>query len=88
MFVAQIATYVAMHLVASTLRDEVNVAAQCTPKLCLSAVGDDLHLADDIEAECSLDKACGIIISREPVDDEAVRKVVLTGDRYALPSNS
>ena len=64
--------------------DHVDVAAEGAAELGLSAGGDDLELADDVEAVEGAGESGGVVVGGEAVDDEGVGEVALAADGDAL----
>src|SRR6185437_2163793 len=82
--VAEIAVGSAVKVVATAACNEVEVAAEGAPELCLAAGGDDLQFRDGLDGQRGLDKAGGVVVGREAVDEEGVGEVALRVDGEAL----
>ena len=73
----------AAHGVGAALGHDVDVAAERAPELGLRAGGDHLKLVDGVDPVGDAAQRRRVVIRRQAVDNEVVRKIALAADREA-----
>ncbi len=73
-----------MQRVRAALRHDIDIAAQRTAELRLAAARHDLKLLNGIDTKSDAAESSGIVVGRDPVDDETVGEVALARNRDPL----